>query len=236
MMRSSDFWRKQVFTLVSIGAILFVLLTAAAMLLYPGGTVTDPVSRGYSFFMNFFSELGFVRSHTGGPKVASSVLFMSALTMAGAGLALFFIAFPQFFRRTPSGRMLSLIGSLFGVISGVCFIGIAFAPADLYRQAHIQFTLWAFRAFPVAALFYSIAIWREPAYPRRFAAVFLVFGILLVLYIFLIALGPGMSTPQGVMIQATGQKIIVYASILSILVQAVGARKIAQEGLNMVQG
>src|SRR4030065_92850 len=88
---------KHLFTLVIAGCLLFVALTALAMLFYPGGTQTDPAAPGYSFFHNFFSELGLARSHAGGPNTISAALFTAALTMAGGGLVLFFLAFPQFF-------------------------------------------------------------------------------------------------------------------------------------------
>jgi hypothetical protein len=226
MSYSSAFWRKHIFTLVIIGSILFVLLTLVAMWFYPGGTYTDSTTIGYSFFNNFFSELGFVRSHAGQPKTLSAVLFTFAAMMAGGGLVLFFVAFPQFFVQTQSGGLLSIAGSVFGVLSGICFIGVAFSPADLYLQIHRNFVLWAFRTFPMAAFLYAIAIFRDQHYPNRFALVFLVFGALLIFYVLLLELGPGIHTSEGVTIQATGQKIIVYASILSIMVEACYARRL----------
>jgi hypothetical protein len=233
MAYSSVFWRKHIFTLVIICSILFVLLTLVAMWFYPGGTYTDPKTTGYSFFHNFFSELGFVRSHAGQPKTLSAVLFAFAAMIGGGGLVLFFVAFPQFFVQTQSGTLLSILGSVFGVLSGICFIGVAFSPADLYLRIHRDFVLWAFRTSPIAAFIYAIAIFRDQLYPTRFAVVFLVFSALLFLYVLLLELGPGIHTSEGVTIQATGQKIIVYASILSIMFEAYYARRLGQ---NLVVG
>jgi hypothetical protein len=217
-----------VFRLVAIACVLFVVLTGVAMLFYPGGTATDPTTHGYSFFTNFFSDLGLTQTRTGQPNTVSAILFITALTAAGGGLAVFFVAFTQFFAHSIPGRLLSGIGSLFGVISGLCFIGVAFTPANLVSKAHVQFVLWAFAAFPIAAIFYVAAMLRERQYPKRFALVFAVFAALLILYMVLLLSGPSIKTPEGVMIQATGQKAIVYASIISILIQAVGARQVAQ--------
>jgi len=228
MSLQSAFWRQGVFRLVAIGCILFVLLTAVAMLFYPGGTATDPTTHGYSFFTNFFSELGLTQTRTGQPNTVSATLFITALTAAGAALAVFFVAFAQFFVHSTAGKILSGLGAFFGVIAGICFIGVAFTPANLYLRAHGQFVLWAFTAFPIAALFYTAAILQERQYPKRFALAFGAFTILLILYLVLLFTGPSFGTAQGVLVQATGQKAIVYASIISILIEAVGARQVAQ--------
>lgn len=224
----STFWRQGVFRLVAICCVLFVLLTAVAMLFYPGGTATDPTTRGYSFFTNFFSELGLTQTRTGQPNTVSAILFITALTAAGAALAVFFVVFAQFFVHSTAGKILSGLGALCGVLAGICFIGVAFTPANLYLRAHGQFVLWAFTAFPLAALFYTVAILQERRYPKRFALVFGVFTLLLILYLVLLFTGPSFRTAQGVLVQATGQKVIVYASIISILIQAVGAQQVAQ--------
>jgi len=232
----SSFWRQHAFTLVIIACAAFVVLTAVAMLFYPGGTVTDSTTKGYSFFTNFFSDLGMTQSHSKQPSPVSSVLFFVAMVSAGGALVLFFIAFPRLFVETSSGKILSIIGSIFGVVSGICFVGVAFTPANLYLDAHVQFVLWAFRLFPVAVVFYAIAIFRERDYPKRYAWVFVAFAILLVLYILLLEGGPSVRSPEGLMIQATGQKIIGYASIISVLIQAWGARGVARNSGSIPSG
>jgi len=102
---------------------------------------------------------------------------------------------------------------------------VSFTPADIRLGWHITFVLWAFRLFPVAVFFYVIAIFSQPGYPRRYATLLIGFGLLLVAYILLLEKGPKPSTLNGLVIQVTGQKIIGYASILSILIQAIGAKK-----------
>ena len=42
----------------------------------------------------------------------------------------------------------------------------------------------------------------------------------------LIFAGPRSETPQGLLIQVTGQKIIAYASIISVLIQSLGALRV----------
>lgn len=222
----SPFWRRQVFWWVLIGSVLFVPLTAIAMWFYPGGNYNDPNTLGYSFFTNFFSELGRLHSRQGEPQYISAGLFFMALVMAGSGLILFFLAFPQFFVGKHSNERLSRLGTVLGVAAGLCFIGVAFTPVDVFRPAHIEFVKWAFRAFPLAVACYTIVIFRHTAYPQRFAWLFVGFGVLLVAYLLLLEFGPEVTTPDGLLIQATGQKLIVYASILSVGAQAWGALKL----------
>jgi hypothetical protein len=229
MMRfQSSFWRQKVFTLIIAGCVQFVVLTIVAMLIYPGGSTTDPTTPGYSFFENFLSELGLTETQAGQPNTTSAVLFVTALSLAGAGLVLFFVAFPQFFLHDRPGKILSGLGSFFGIASGLCFIGIALTPANLLLDAHVWFVMQAFRLFPVAVIFYFVAILRARHYPNRFALVFGVFAALLILYLWLLTRGPDPESFEGMVIQATGQKIISYASIVSIFIQALGAKKIAQ--------
>jgi hypothetical membrane protein len=226
MARQSRFWRQGVFSLTMVGCALFVVLTVVAMLFYAGGTLIDPTTTGYSFTTNYFSDLGLTWSHARVPNTVSAILFVTALTMAGGGLILFFLAFPQFFTRSRSGRVLSAIGSASGVIAGLCFIGVALTPANLVLETHLAVMMWAFRTFTVAVICYTIAIFREPDYPNRFGYVFVAFAALLVAYVLLLIAGPPYDSPDGIMVQAIGQKVIVYASVTSIFIQAYVAKRI----------
>lgn len=226
MARKSDFRKERLLAWVVAGCGLFVLLTLAAMLAYPGGTVVDPTTKGYSFFRNFFSDLGRTVSPLGEPNTLSFLLFVIALTLAGMGLVLFSLVMPSLFRRPRSARALSLAGSLCGAAAGFSFVGVALAPANILLPAHVIFVQVAFLSFFLAALGYSGAILLTRDYPRKYLAVFSVFALLLAGYLWLLFFGPALDSPLGLVIQAVGQKIIVYAAIVSIGIQALGARQI----------
>jgi hypothetical protein len=215
-------WGKGPFQLVMWGCGLFIFLTLIAMLIYPGGNRIDPTAQGYTFFYNFFSELGYTVTISGVTNPIAAPLFFVALTSAGLGMVLFFLVYLQFFWGQWYLKMLSVLGTVCGVVSGMAYVGIAFTPANLLPGPHVQFVLLAFRAFFPAVLFYMLAIFLNPDYPNRYAAVYLVFGVLLAAYILLLTRGPGMETSQGVIIQVVGQKIIGYAAIITIFVQSWG--------------
>jgi len=211
--------RQHIFSATMVGCIQFVLLTFIAMLFYPGGTHDNPAAPGYSFFNNFFSDLGLTVSPSGETSTVSFFLFTLSLTLAGLAIILFFLASPALFKNTP-GRIPSLLGSIVGVLSGLFYIGIAFTPADLHLEWHGNFVLLAFSSFLLVVILYTLAIFLNKDYPNRYAYVYLVFAVLLAAYLWLLFLGP-----NDIRIQATGQKVIVYAEIICMFIQAYGARK-----------
>ena len=226
---NSPFWQRHVYRFVSIGCGLFVLLTVVAMFVYPGGTYTDGTTVGYNFFRNFFSDLGRVTAPNGQPNTVSLILFFTALTLSGIGLVFFFIAFRQFFTTDKTGHWVSLTGTIIGVISGLCFVGIALVPYDLNLDLHYNLVFWAFRTFLFAVGIYAYVVFRQEAYPRRYGWIFVAFAVFLAAYIGLLEFGPEASTPSGLVIQATGQKVIVYISILSVMAQSWLAYQIRQQ-------
>ena len=183
----------------------------------------DPTTAGYSFTHNFLSNLGMITSESGQPNWVSAILFFIALGMAGAALVIFFILFRRFFLGTRLQAVLSLVGSTLGVLAGISFMGIAFTPADIARPAHILFVMWAFRLFPLAVLCYVPVMFMDKQYSKLYAWVFTVFCLMLIGYYLLLTNGPSLTSPQGLVIQVVGQKVIAYASILSIGLQSIGA-------------
>lgn len=222
------FFHRGIFRLAAATCILFFLMTALAMLLYPGGTYTDHSTHGYSFFHNFFSDLGATRTPSGVSNTPSMILFTSSLAVVGFGLAVFFIALTQFFRDSRSGPLVPYVGAFLGVVAGLSFIGVAFTPWNLHLAAHNHFVMWAFRTFLGAVLIYGIAVLRERALPRSFAFTFLAFAVLLAAYVLLLTFGPSPRVAEGLRIQVAGQKIIVYASVLTVLIQSLAASRLLQ--------
>jgi hypothetical protein len=224
--------QRRGFDLSAAGAALFVLLTAAAMLVYPGGTIDDHARRGYSFFTNCFSDLGRTRTFDGQGNWPARVLFTSAMIVAAGSIIKFFRAFAvaaaswRHLGRRAAAR-LGFAGSILGVAAGLCFVGVAFTPWDLYMQQHITFVMWALSLFLLATMLNVLAIVVEPRLPRRAIWVFAAFAIMLLAYIPLLMIGirGGTSAAASVVVQATGQKIIVYAAILTVMVQSLHMRR-----------
>ncbi len=214
---------RQMYRVIAIGCGEFIGLTLVAMLTYAGGSVDNHSASGYSLTHNFLSNLGMLTALSGKPNWISAILFFVSLASAGGCLVGFFVLFPRFFQATRLQRVFSLAGSALGVLAGVSFTGIAFAPADIARPAHILFVTWAFRLFPLAVLCYIPVMFTDKSYPKVYAWVFAAFCLMLIGYYLLMTNGPSYTSPQGLVVQVVGQKVIAYASIVSIFIQSLGA-------------
>jgi hypothetical membrane protein len=219
-------WRRLVFILAMIGCIQFIVLTTAAMFVYPGGTHTDNSTSAYLFQENFFSDLGRTVAHSGETNTASMVLFVTALSLGGLVLILFFLAVPHHFRHGKSIRRLSVWGSVFGFVSGISFVGIAAVPSDINLTLHRILVDVAFVTLLVVVACYSSAIMKSRIYPRRYAMIYLGFALVLALYLVLLFAGPSLETESGLRIQAIGQKIVVYAAITCMFAQSWGGYRL----------
>src|ERR1700748_3893172 len=75
-------------TFLVYSRIQFVVLTAIAILVYPGGAVYELEANRYLFLRNFFSDLGATVTPSGRPNLASHLLFALALGTVGVALVL----------------------------------------------------------------------------------------------------------------------------------------------------
>lgn len=229
---STDFWRTKIFGYVATASVMFMILTIAAIFAYPRGTRIDHTAQGYSFFRNMFSDLGVLHTRSGASNLISASMFIMAMTLAGLALIFFSRALLQFFQNSGAARISAICASTFGAITGFCFIGVGFTPVDLLTNAHAQFTRWGFRFFTASALLWAIALFRHRTYPKRYAWIFIGFGMLLLGFVFLpnimlkiVGYSPEHRALRQI-IMSTGQKIIVYAAIISVLIQSYGARSV----------
>ncbi len=228
------FWQVGVFRMVVVLGLLFYLLLTIAMLLYPGGTKADPHTQGYSFFTNFLSDLGHTVTPSGQSNIASMVLFIIAMILAAIAIGLFSLAFTQLFTLSPFTIKLSHLGALCGLIAGICIIGVAVVPEDLSSWLHNFFIYGALVVFVAAYLLFFLAVVRTKGLPKRISWVYIALGMVLAVYtiisVWVTFFGPAPGTPAWVIIQATGQKIIVYAALLALLVESLLLPPILRKG------
>ncbi len=214
------------FDFVIVVCCAFVLLTLGAMALYPGGTSLDGGAHGYRFFENFFSDLGrTVARGNGRPNPFGSLLFFTALASAGAALGVFWVSFARFFWNGLAQRIATVAGTFFGLLCAANFVGIALTPANIYPREHVHHVFAAFEAFPLAVLCFGAAMLLGRSFPKAGALIFAAFFAVLLAYLKLITTGPAPDSASGLMIQAGGQKLVVYASLLSIGAQSWVARR-----------
>lgn len=205
--------------------IQFFLLTVISIFFYPGGSWLEPKSLGYPFFRTFYSELGMTVTKGGMNNMASAVLFATALTFAGLGVAVFYLNMQYFFRQSTGLRLISSIGTAFGVLSGILYIGTALTPVNLFFWAHATFAILASQALLLAAICFALAIFKSSHYPKIYGIVYVIFTLILLGYLFVSSYGPSIETRYGFILQASYQKILVLSAISCNLIQSWGAIK-----------
>ena len=219
-------WQKLFFQLGIFGTLQFFVLTTLAMLIYPGGTIHHPELERYDFMYNYFSDLGRTFTFDGADNWLSHILFNATLTVSGVCLILFFVALPSLFHSN-SGKILIFIAAFFGIISGICYIGIAHVPWNINLRLHHSWVYKGFISFLLMTVFYSAAILVEKNYPNHYAKAFGLFAVILFIQIVIMISGPrAWRSNEGLFIQAVAQKVVVYAEILVMLFQAIGALKL----------
>jgi hypothetical protein len=136
---------------------------------------------------------------------------------------------PYLFVETKVQKSLAIFGSILGVITGVSYVGVAFTPLDVYQQVHIDLVHIGFTSFFLVVIVYLFAIFLNKNYSNFYAYIFIVFAVILILNILLMFWGPEADTAEGVMIQATGQKIVVFSAITCMFIQGFGAWNIEKQ-------
>lgn len=230
--------RRQLVIKFAMGSIvLFLLLTLIAMFTYPGGTKTHPETEGYTFFYNYFSDLGLYRTFSGEPKWASMILFSSGLGLGGITFVAFFLVIPKWFRDDAQTLLFARIGSAGGVICAIGLFVVACTPADLLLDPHVWAVKIAMLGFLVACIFYSIAVFRRKDYPNKYVVIYAIFMVILVYYLWLLFFGPS-TDPEtsgikaaniALMQHCASQKVLVYSMSLTILVQSWGLLRIPEK-------
>jgi hypothetical protein len=140
----------------------------------------------------------------------------------GIAFIFFFVIMPSYFNATRLEKVSSRVGSIGGVLAGVSCIGLAATPWDLTLGAHMVFAYSLSVSFLFSVVFYFVAMLANRRYSNTYAVVFAVYMIILGAYLCLMFLGPDTGTREGVMILATGQKIVIYSGMICWFAQFLG--------------
>lgn len=214
--------------LAGAGVLQFFVLSALAMLLYPGGTISQPELTQYSFTNNFFSDLG--RWHTFAGEVNSPVfwIFNSAVVLAGLATALFALTFPLL--QIPVGlKHHAKAAGFFGLFAGLCYVGVGLTPWDIYFQAHILFVKAGFSSFLLANILLGYIIFKTPGFANAYAWVCMAFVGILAAYLVLLFFGPNNpAIPWQLSLQVIAQKVLLYTQMTTMMLLVVGTYRFNQ--------
>ena len=195
------------------------------MFYYEGGTYADPLTQGYQFWYNYFSDLGRINAHSGNPNIISFTLFTITLSIWGLSQIPFYSVFQYFFKSNKKMKILSTLGSLFGVFTGIFFIGIAFTPSDVLGFWHNIFVFLSFGSIFISISLFTITMFQNQEYPKSYAIVSASTSFILILYYFTLFFIPNSITSTILFIYVSGQKIIIYTLLICEIYQGCGALK-----------
>ncbi len=222
-------WKELFFILSMIGIMQFAILTAIAMLFYTGGTAVNPNAPRYTFFENFFSDLGRTRSYSGKDNTVSYMIYTITLSVNGISAILFAIAMLHFFSETNLEKGLSIAGSFFWIIAGISVVGIAFTPSNVYSAAHLLFVFISSLTGLIGGILYIIVIFHNKEFPNIYAFIYIIsITISIIMFsvwrFYAVPLANVSSTAE-LMVWTTGQKITIYKGLILGFIVRYGAWK-----------
>jgi hypothetical membrane protein len=192
------------------------MLGGASIQLYPGGTVRDESTRGYSLTHNFLSDLGSTVALNGERNTAGAVLMGVSVVIMVLVLAGSIAAAVRLLSAAPGARLFARLAAVVGVLVCAGFLGVAFTPEDRLWRLHMLSTMVAFRSFPVAAALLAIATARDGRFRARATVGWVTLTIVLAGLIAMTHLGPSVDTEHGLVTQVITQKIMA-ATVLVVL-------------------
>ena len=208
--------RPGTWALARHGLLLALLLVVASGLAYPGGTLHDASTRGYSFTHNFLSDLGATVAFNYQRNVTGATLFSAAVIVGVLVLASLIVATVRLLSTAPRARSFARLAAVVGLLACVGFLGAVIAPVDQAWRLHTLAGKLGFRSFPVVAALLSIATALDARFRARAAIGWAALTVVLTGVIAASLLGPDTDTARGLATQAVLQKIMV-SSILVVL-------------------
>jgi hypothetical protein len=193
-------------------AVSGAVLTGIAMLLYPGGTLLNPSTHGYSFFQNSLSDLGSTVAWGGQSNSRGALFFLygaGILSVAGVGC---FVALVRVYSASRITRWLAHTAGAAGWLSCAGLIGASLTPQDRNVALHGRFTFLALGAFLAATLLLAWATALNKRFPRRVPLGWLVLALVLVAWVSVMPWAP--TNSLALTIPVTLQKIVAVALLV----------------------
>ncbi len=203
---------RRAFVRAQWAAVAATVLTIVAMLRYPGGTPIDHATPRYRLTQNFLSDLGMTVAYDGNSNRIGASLFVSSLgiLIVGYGNASYWLI--RVYSTTGASRSFARASGAVAVAVALSFLGVGLTPENSAMNLHVQFTLFAFRAFPVASVLLLLAAWTSGAVTRVVVA-WIIATACLTAYVAFLSFGPPPTTPDGLVASVIAQKSVVVAIV-----------------------
>ena len=206
-----------------IATAIFILLQIVGMIVYPGGTLHDVSTEGYSFTNNFFSDMGTYAARNGDPNYLSMIIFAFSLTIVGITFSFYYLVLPNVLGEDRINYILAIIGTVFAIGGSICMIGTGLTPSDIVHGPHVFFANNIFHCFLITAFVYTIVIFRSEILKKRYSIGYGLFFISIFAYVGVLQYGPPATAGESELVfQVVSQKMIVGVFCFSVLHQTFG--------------
>ena len=206
-----------------IATAIFILLQIVGMIAYPGGTLHDVSTEGYSFTNNFFSDMGTYAARNGDPNYLSMIIFAFSLTIVGITFSFYYLVLPNVLGEDRINYILAIIGTVFAIGGSICMIGTGLTPSDIVHGPHVFFANNIFHCFLITAFVYTIVIFRSEILKKRYSIGYGLFFISIFAYVGILQYGPPATAGESELVfQVVSQKMIVGVFCFSVLHQTFG--------------
>ena len=186
--------------------------------LYPGGNFKDRDHEGFSFLWNTMCDLGGDNSIGGDYNRISQVLYRTGILLASISGILFFSIIWIFFQERKKTKILSIIGSIMGVLQGGIFIGIGYTHGDLHMGLLTAGPLIEF----FAVLFFAIVFMSDERVPKLSSYTFFAMFFLAIFYVIFVIIGLIVNGDFEYMVRRGGHTIFNFLIVTGYIIQGVG--------------
>ena len=209
-------WKRLACIITLLGGFQFILLSFIAMLFYPDG---------YSFTADYFSYLGTtINMKTGSPNLVSRILFLIACVVVGASLIPFWLVISTLFTESKLNKYISISGSIMGIISSVCLMGVGIFAEDTHYIVHTSLAKMFFSFIIIAILIYSFAILLNSTYHNIYSFIGIGFSISVIILLY--------TFRTSIQMNIIMQKVIVYGYSAWVVLQISQIWKVVGISLN----
>jgi hypothetical protein len=215
-----------VFRLSRYGVAAATALTVLSMALYPGGTLLDPATAGYSFVNNSISDLGGTVGWNGQPNLAWPVQAAASVIFIIAGVG-FFLAVVRVYSASTITTRLARMAGVVVLVAGAGLIASSLTPHDRHAVLHGRFSMVAVWAFPVATALLCAATALDHRLRRRVPAGWLAMTVIVLVWASRM-LGPRPATAIELAIPVTLQKMVAGALVATVFFQSYEAERVGR--------
>ncbi|MHA1130057.1 MAG: hypothetical protein ACTSQI_19585 [Candidatus Helarchaeota archaeon] len=166
-----------------IGTVLFVIFMGIAVRFYGGGNILDPSASGYSFVLNFWSDLGMTVSVSGNANLLSRIFFTIAMFTWGLTFSPSALTLSALFSEIIQKRWFVKLGQVFALLCvGSLLMVVLFFPLDIYPVQHTILSQFSYISLFLFEILYAYAMFTDTAYPNKYALSFIAVTVAIVLY------------------------------------------------------